>query len=96
MLVSEAARPGVNFINVLREAFMLTDPESARKTVKLSVFFVLLESERAKAACRTLMKLNPGVNFINALHKAFTNVDHKSAKMTVKSSVILRFWDLRA
>ncbi len=30
--------PEVNFINVLRAAFALTDPKSAKKTVKLSVF----------------------------------------------------------
>ncbi len=37
-----------NFINVLRAAFTLADP-SARKTVKLSVFFVLLGSTCAKS-----------------------------------------------
>ncbi len=93
MLVSEAARPGVNFINVLREIFTLEDAESARKTVKLSVFFVLYGSVRTKASHRTLMKLNPVVNFINTLHKAFTHVDYKVTKLTVKSLVILRFWD---
>jgi hypothetical protein len=37
-----------------------TDPESAKKTVKLSFFFAILGSERAKAARKTLMKLTPG------------------------------------
>jgi len=52
--------PVVNFIYVLQTASMLADPESAKKTVKLSVFFVLLESECAKAAHRMLMKLTSG------------------------------------
>ncbi len=40
-------------------------PKAQQNTVKLSVFFALLESARAKAACRILMKLTPGVNFTN-------------------------------
>jgi hypothetical protein len=36
---------------------MRTDPESAKKTVKLSVFFALLGSAHLKAAHRMLMKL---------------------------------------
>ena len=55
---------GVNFTNVLRAAFALVDPKSAKKTVKLSSFFVLLGSARAKAACRTLVKLNLGLWFL--------------------------------
>jgi hypothetical protein len=51
----------VNFINVLQAAFTLQDPESAKKTVKLSVFFALLGSARAKATRRTLMKLTQGL-----------------------------------
>jgi len=52
--------PGVNFINVLRAAFMLKDPKSAKKTVKFSDFFALLEYVRVKAARRMLMKLTHG------------------------------------
>ncbi len=52
--------PGVNFINVLRAALTRADPESAKNTVKLSVFFPLLGSASVKAACRTLMILTPG------------------------------------
>ncbi len=40
--------PGVNFINVLRAAFALADHKSAKETVKLSVFFSLLEYGRKK------------------------------------------------
>jgi len=32
-------RSGVNFINVLREAFTLVDPKSVKNTVKSSVSF---------------------------------------------------------
>ncbi len=46
----------VNFINFLQPAFAYSDPESAKKTVKLSVFVELLGYERAKAAQITLMK----------------------------------------
>ena len=52
-------KPGVNFINVLRAAFTLADPESTKKTVKLCSFFPLLGSAGVKAACRTLVKLTP-------------------------------------
>jgi len=49
----------VNFINVLRADF--ADPESAKKTDKLSVFLALLGSVHIKAARRTLMKLTPDI-----------------------------------
>jgi len=52
---------GVNFINVLQAAFVCADPESAKKTVKLLVFFALSGSALAKAVLRTLMKLNTDV-----------------------------------
>jgi len=40
-------RPGVNFIIFLLAAFMLADPKSAKKTVKLSVFFLRFWDQRA-------------------------------------------------
>ncbi len=43
-------QPGVNFIKVLRAAFARADPKSAKKTVKLSVFFALLGSAHIKAS----------------------------------------------
>ena len=58
----EVERLGVNFTNILRAAFALVDPKSAKKTVKLSSFFALLGSTSVKAARRTLVKLNPGRN----------------------------------
>jgi hypothetical protein len=48
---SAKRNPVVNFINVLRAVFTLTDSKSAKKTVKLSIFFAILGSERVKAAC---------------------------------------------
>jgi len=53
--------PGVNFIKILRVTFTSADPQSAKKTVNLSVFFELSGSAHAKAASRTLMKLTPGI-----------------------------------
>jgi len=49
MLVKLA--PGVNFTKVLRAAFEHEDPESVKKTVKLSAFVALLGSAHPKAAC---------------------------------------------
>jgi len=68
-------KPGVNFINVLRAAFALADPESAKKTVKLSVFFALSGSALAKAAPKMLLKLTPGLNFIFIFKTAFELLD---------------------
>ncbi len=64
------ATTGVNFINVLWAAFTHTNPKSAKKIVKLSIFFALLGSARSKAVCRTLMKWNPGFQ-----HRAVTFVE---------------------
>ena len=52
--------PGVNFANILRAAFALVGPKSAKKTVKLSSFIAVLGSARKKAAHRMLVKLTPG------------------------------------
>ncbi len=57
--------PVVNFINVLRKAFKSADPKSVKKTVKLSIFFMLLGSMSIKAVRRMLKKLTPVVNFNN-------------------------------
>jgi len=39
---------------------MRTDPESAKQTVKMSIFCVLMGSVRSKAVHRPLMNLTPG------------------------------------
>ena len=64
----EVQAPGVNFINVLRAAFAHTDPESAKNTVKLSIFFVLMGSAIVKTVNKTLVKLKPeAVDLLDAL-----------------------------
>jgi hypothetical protein len=42
------------------QLFAHVDPKSAKKTIKLSVFFALLGFAHAKAASRTLMKFTSG------------------------------------
>jgi len=54
-------RPGVNFIYVLHASFTCAHPKSAKKTVKLSIFFALLGSALVKGAHKMLMKLRPEV-----------------------------------
>jgi len=56
-------QPEVNFIHV-RSDFIRADPESAKNTVKLSIFFALFGSVCVKAANRALMKLTPGYIYI--------------------------------
>ena len=51
---------GVNFTNILQAAFILADPESAKKLLDSTVFFALLVSASVKAANGTLMKLTLG------------------------------------
>jgi len=53
------ALAGVNFTNVLRAAFTLKDPKSAKKTVKLSSFFALLGSALVKAARKHVDEIDP-------------------------------------
>jgi len=53
---------GGNFINVLRTALTLADPESVKRYNDLIVFFTLLGSTSVKAVGITLMKLTPGGN----------------------------------
>jgi len=65
---------GVDFTIVLRAAFTRRS-QKHKKTVKLSIFFMLLGSLSAKAARRMLMKLTSGIDFTNVLWAAFTNAD---------------------
>jgi len=51
--------PAVNFINILRAAFMCTDPKSAKRTDDLIVIFVLSGSACVKAVCKMLLKSTP-------------------------------------
>ncbi len=54
---------GVNFINVLRAAFMRPHPNSTKRYWRLNWNFTLSGSACVKAVLRMLMKLSPGVNF---------------------------------
>ncbi len=48
--------PGVNFINVLQEAFTHADPKSTKKIDGLAVFIALLGFAHLKAGCKMLVK----------------------------------------
>ncbi len=50
------------------------DPKSVKKTVKLSIFFTLLESTRVKAARQTLVKLTPVNAFSYNYNRKFYNM----------------------
>jgi len=75
---------GVNFIHILRALYMRQDPESAKKTVKLSIFFALSGSACTKGARRTLMKLAPGVFPIFFCKKLQIQTVCKKRKTVVK------------
>jgi len=44
--LEQQIRPGVNFTNILRAAFRLTDPKSVKYTVSCQFFFALLKAAR--------------------------------------------------
>jgi len=74
-------RPGLNVINILGAVFVHADPKSAKKTVKLSFFFVLLGSACVKAAHRMLMKLTLGINVTNIYKQLlFEKISQKGKK----------------
>jgi len=76
---------GVNFINVLLEAFTRTDPKRVKTQFSCLYLFALLGSGCVKTLRKMLMKLTPGVDFTNILRTAFMLVDPKSVK---------RYWQL--
>jgi len=51
---------GVNFTNILRAAFTLVGPKSAKRHCQLGCLFAHTGSAIVKAARRTLMKLSQG------------------------------------
>jgi len=75
---------------MLQAAFASADPKRAEKTDNLTVFFTILESVHAKAACRTLMKLTPGFDFPNCqLHLNLFNLSlnqHIVAKKNIRTT----------
>jgi len=67
---------GVNFTNILCEAFMRADPKSAKNTVKS--FFALLRSSCIKASSKMLVKLIQDVTtrcpcFDNYIHPIYND-----------------------
>jgi len=68
---------GLNFTNILLEFFTPPDPKSAKNTVKLSVFFVLVGSACIKAAHKMLVKLTPCVR------KKFANTWKNSLRISM-------------
>jgi len=57
--LSLSPSPWIDFIKVLRAAFMHTDPKSTKKTDGLTIFFALLGSAHIKAVHKMLVKLIP-------------------------------------
>ncbi len=67
--------PGLNFINVLRTAFMCVDPRSVRIQSNPQYLFTLLGSTCAKAARKTLMKSTPGLQIVKTANTKTVNND---------------------
>jgi len=59
---SKLSQPGVNVVNILRAAFMCTNPKSTKNTFKPFVNCTHLGYERVKGARKTSM-----INFTNHL-----------------------------
>jgi len=78
--VNAKERLGVDFTNRLQAAFVRTDHKCSKKTVKSSVFFMLLGSAHIKVLSKMSMKLTPEVDFTNNLLATFTLKDPKSVK----------------
>jgi len=51
--------PGVNFTNILHDAFTCADLKSAKKADDLTAFFALFGSAHLKAGCKMLVTLTP-------------------------------------
>ncbi len=71
---------GLNFINIIREAFMHEDLKCIKMTVKLSISFTFLAFISIKAERKMLIKLTLGLNVINVLRTAFMLIDPKNVK----------------
>jgi len=57
----------VNFTNILRAAFMHTDPKSAKRQSSHEYFSVLIGSAWVKAARKVLVKLTPDIKIFKRL-----------------------------
>jgi len=69
---------GVNFIKAPGAAITHTNSKSAKKTVKLSVFFCALGSAHVKAAGKMFMELAPGLR---------NDFENQSKKENIKISL---------
>jgi len=68
--------PGVNFINVLRKAFMCIDHKSAKKTVKSLVFLRFWNLHVLKFRVDMLVKLTPGNHlFASGIYAEVVTID---------------------
>ncbi len=67
--------------------------QKRKKTVKLSVFFALLGSARAKAALRTLIKLTPDVEVSIVMLPVFESPEVKAPNLrfSISKFPMLRF-----
>jgi len=95
--INNTSCPGVNFISILQAAFTCADPESAKKTVKLSVFFALLGSTHAKADRRMLMNLTLCIiglhaSYIFEVNVVFVISDFSILRKTLFITVF-HFWN---
>jgi len=86
-------KSGVNFTNIWQAAFMSADPNSKKR----HCFFVLLESERLKAACKHNAEINHSRRqfhqlSMNSFYVCRSQMHKKESQV---SSVIWHFWDLR-
>jgi len=80
-------RAGLNFINILRTAFMRLEPKSIRKTVKLSVFLHFWDLRAQKLLVNMLVKLTTDTFCISLTSNGirfYDPVRHLSHKQTFK------------
>jgi len=54
-------QPGLDFINILRKAFLYADPKSIKIQPSCQYLFSILGSAHVEAVCKMLMKLTPGL-----------------------------------
>ncbi len=57
--LSDGSSPGVNFINVLRSAFTLVDPESVKRYWQLDWILTLLGATGVKAVRKYVGEIEP-------------------------------------
>ena len=93
---SDLSCTGVNFTNILRVAFTHTDPKSAKKTVKSTIFFAL--SGSVKAAHKHVNEIDPwfrttseGVSFKKTFGCLQSKLQMLSPDLLQKSEIRFRY-----